>query len=190
MPDVPRRNPLPIERVRVSPSVQSLYEGSMMSTFSRARARARAFALVAALALAGATAQTALGQHNFGPPVGVPFGRSVGPPTDNVEDFLGTWKISWTGSVGTSCPCQGTLTIDAAGDELMGYWETKSGTYVLRGKVGYDQNTWTGRFDKPNDPSDFPIKGQFQLMTRDGGKITGSYQPLGTAVGFPVTGTR
>ena len=87
---------------------------------------------------------------NFGPPVGVPFGRSIGPPTDNVEDFLGTWKISWTGSVGTNCPCQGTLTVDGAGnDELMGYWETRSGIYVLLGKVGYDQNTWTGRSRNP-----------------------------------------
>ena len=72
----------------------------------------------------------------------------------------------------------------------MGYWETRSGTYVLRGKVGYDQNTWTGRFEKPNDQTDFPIKGQFQLMTRDGGKITGSYQPVGTAIGFPVNGAK
>ncbi len=173
--------------VRISLVVQSLYEGSMVSTFTPARA----VALVAALALAGATAQEVLAQHNFGPPVGVPFGRSVGPPTDNAEDFLGTWKISWTGSVGTNCPCQGTLTIDAAGNgELIGSWETRSGTYVLRGKVGYDQNTWTGRFEKPSDEADFPIKGQFQLMTRDNGKITGSYQPAGTAIGFPVTGTR
>ena len=53
-------------------------------------------------------------------------------------------------------PPSGTLTIDTAGnDELMGYWETRSGTYVLRGEVGYDQNTWTGRFEKPNDHSDF-----------------------------------
>ena len=57
-----------------------------MSTFTRVRA----VALVPVLALAGATAHTALGQQNFGPPVGVPFGRSIGPPTDNVEDFLGT----------------------------------------------------------------------------------------------------
>jgi hypothetical protein len=71
-----------------------------------------------------------------------------------------------------------------------GLLETRSGTYVLRGKVGYDQNTWTGRFEKPNDQTDFPIKGQFQLMTRDSGKITGSYQPTGTAIGFTVTGTR
>jgi hypothetical protein len=162
-----------------------------MSTFMRARAVALVPALALCHVLGGATAQSALGQQNFGPPVGVPFGRSVGPPADDVEDFHGTWKISWTGSVGTSCPCQGTLIIDDAGNgELVGYWETRSGTYVLRGKVGYDQNTWTGRFDKPNDPSDFPIKGQFQLMTRDNGKITGSYQPTGTAIGFPVNGTR
>ncbi len=153
--------------------------------------RVRAIALMQVLALMGATAQTALGQHNLGPPVGVPFGRSPGPPTDDVEDFIGAWKISWTGSVGTNCPCQGTLTIDAASNaELKGYWETGSGTYVLSGKVGYDNNTWTGRFEKANDQSDFPIKGQFQLMTRSSGKITGSYQPVGTAVGFPVNGTR
>ena len=136
-------------------------------------------------------AQTALGPGNSGAPAAVPLSRSIGPPTDNVEDFLGAWKISWTGSVGTNCPCQGTLTIEAAGQgQLIGYWETRTGTYVLRGKVGYDQNAWTGGFGKPNDHSDFPIKGQFQLMTRDGGKITGSYQPTGTASGFPVTGTR
>ena len=129
-----------------------------MLTFTRARA----LALVPALALAGATAQTALGQQNFGPPVGVPFGRSPGPPTDNVEDFLGAWKISWTGSVGTNCPCQGTLTIDAAGnDELMGYWETRSGIYVLRGKVGYDQNTWTAVSRNPTIRPTSPSKGSF-----------------------------
>lgn len=149
----------------------------------------RAVALVSALAVSGAMAQTAF--DRLGPPMGGPSGRSVGPPSDHVDDFLGTWKISWTGSVGTDCPCQGILTIDAAGNgQLMGYWETRSGTYVLRGKVGYDQNTWTGRFEKPNDQADFPIKGQFSLMTRDSGKITGSYQPVGTAIGFPVNGTR
>jgi len=160
----------------------------MMSTFTRART----VALIAALALAGTTAQTALGQPaHVGPPMGVPSGRSFGPPTDNVEDFLGTWMISWTGSVGTNCPCRGTITIDAAGNGgLKGYWETRSGTYVLSGKVGYDQNTWTGRFEKSSDHADFPIKGQFRLMTRDGRKVTGSYQPTGTAVGFPVNGTR
>ena len=159
----------------------------MRSTFTRAVAAA----LLLALVLADATGRQHSASPNFGPPIGVPFGRSIGPPTDNVEDFLGAGKISWTGSVGTNCPCQGTLTIEAAGkDELMGYWETRSGTYVLRGKVGYDQNTWTGRFEKPNDHTDFPIKGQFQLMTRDGGKITGSYQPAGTAIGFPVNGAK
>ncbi|MDI1286471.1 MAG: hypothetical protein PSV46_18945 [Reyranella sp.] len=159
---------------------------------SRLIHRARAVALIPALVLAGATGQTALGQSpHLGPPMGVPFGRSIGPPTDNVDDFLGTWKISWAGSVGRNCPCQGTLIIDAAGNgELMGYWETLSGTYVLRGKVGYDQNSWSGQFEKPNDQADFPIKGQFLLMTRESGKITGSYQPRGTAIGFPVTGTR
>jgi hypothetical protein len=152
--------------------------------------RARAVACVTGLALVGTTAQTALGQLT-GRPADVPYGRSIGAPTDNVADFLGAWKISWTGSVGTNCPCQGTLTIDAAGkDQLIGYWETRAGTYVLRGKVSYDQNSWTGRFEKPNDHADFPIKGQFQLMTRAGGKITGSYEPTGTAIGFPVTGTR
>ncbi|MEI7870780.1 MAG: hypothetical protein WCK95_01625 [Alphaproteobacteria bacterium] len=148
-----------------------------------------ALALLPGLAVPGAMAQTAF--DRLGPPMGGPFGRSIGPPTDNIDDFLGTWKISWTGSVGTNCPCQGTLIIDAAANnELIGYWETRSGTYVLRGKVGYDQNTWAGRFEKPNDETDFPIKGQFLLIARDSGKITGSYQPLGTAIGFPVTGTR
>ena len=148
-----------------------------------------AIVLASALAVPGAMAQTAF--DRLAPPMGGPYGRSIGPPTDNVDDFIGTWKISWSGSVGRNCPCEGTLTIDAAANnELIGYWETRSGTYELRGKVGYDQNAWTGRFGKPNDHSDFPIKGQFQLMTRDSGKITGSYQPTGTAIGFPVTGTR
>ncbi len=152
--------------------------------------RFRGVVFVTTLALTAATAQTALGQLT-GRPADVPYGRSIGAPTDNVEDFLGVWKITWTGSVGTNCPCQGSLTIDAAGkDQLIGYWETRSGTYVLRGKVSYDQNSWTGRFEKPNDHADFPIKGEFQLMTRDGGKITGSYEPTGTAIGFPVTGIR
>ena len=151
--------------------------------------RISAIALVSALAVPDAMAQTAF--DRLGPPMGAPYGRSIGPPTDNVDDFIGTWKISWSGSVGRNCPCEGTLTIDAAANnELIGYWETRSGTYVLRGKVGYDQNTWAGRFEKPNDETDFPIKGQFTRIARDSGKITGSYQPLGTAIGFPVTGTR
>jgi len=152
--------------------------------------RARVVACVTALALAGTMAQTALGQLT-GRPADTPYGRSIGAPTDTVADFLGEWKISWTGSVGTNCPCQGTLTIDAAGNgQLVGYWKTRAGTYVLRVKVSYDQKSWSGRFEKPNDHADFPIKGEFQLMTRDGGKITGSYEPTGTAIGFPVTGTR
>ncbi len=88
-------------------------------------------------------------------------------------------------------PCQGTLTIDATGNGgLMGCWETLFGTYVLRGKVGYDQNSWSGQVEKPNDQTNFPIKEQFLLMTRESGKITGVYQPRGTAIGFPVTSTR
>jgi hypothetical protein len=160
---------------------------AVMSPFSRARAVALVPAL--ALALAGATA---FGQPaHVAPPMGVPFGRSIGPPTGIVKEFVGTWNISWTGSVGRNCPCQGTLTIDAADNGgLIGYWETRSGTYVLRGKVGYDQNTWSGQFGKPNDQADFPIKGQFQLIMRDSGEITGSYQPLGTAIGYHVSGTR
>lgn len=146
---------------------------------------------IVSLTISFALSPAAFGQLQHGPPVGVPFGRSIGPPTDNVEDFVGSWKISWTGNVGTNCPCQGILQIDAAaGGELIGYWETRAGTYVLRGRVGYDQNSWTGRFERPNDPADFPIKGEFSLTTRDNRTLTGSYRPTGAAVGFPVTGTR
>jgi hypothetical protein len=144
-----------------------------------------------ALALAGAAITTALAQGNFGPPVGVPFGRSFGPPSGTVDDFLGTWKLTWSGNVGTNCPCHGVLTIEEDGNgALIGYWETRSGTYQLRGRVGYDQNTWTGRFEKPNDLSDWPIKGEFRLMSRDERTLTGSYQPTGAAIGFPLNGSR
>jgi hypothetical protein len=61
----------------------------VMSTFPRPRA------VLSALAFAGATGQAAFGQpEHVAPPMGVPFGRSIGPPSDNVDDFLGTWKIS------------------------------------------------------------------------------------------------
>ena len=93
----------------------------MMSTFTRAAA----VALSQALALASVAGQTASGQPaHVAPPMGVPFGRSIGPPSDNVEDFVGTWKISWTGSVGTSCPCQGTLTIDEALIDAIAWFRT------------------------------------------------------------------
>ena len=129
-----------------------------MLTFTRARA----VALVPALALAGATAQTALGQHNFGPPVGVPFGRSIVPPTENVEDFLGTWKISWTGSVGSNCPLSGhTHHRRCCNDELMDYWETRSGTYVLRGRSATTRTPGPAVSRNPTTRPTSPSEGSF-----------------------------
>ena len=93
----------------------------------------------------------------------MPHGRSIGVPTKNVEDFLGAWKISWTGSVGTDCPCQGTLTIDAAGkDQLIGYWETRSGTYVLRGNIVQRPEQLGRPFrETQRSPPTSPSKGSF-----------------------------
>jgi hypothetical protein len=73
---------------------------------------------------------------------------------------------------------------------MVGYWDTKEGSVVLHGSVGYNQNVWTGRFDQPDSDADFPLKGHFRLEARGGGLLTGSYQPDGTTLPFRMTGTR
>ena len=128
------------------------------------------------------------------PPAGGPNWQSIGPPQGNIQDFLGDWKMTWDGPMGTSCPCHGTLSIEmkttADGTGLAGYWETKIGTFVMKGAVGVDQNVWVGSFAKPNDNSDFPVSGNFRLAAVGGNQLAGSYKRDGMTIPFRLTGTR
>ena len=127
------------------------------------------------------------------PPAGR-TGQSIGPPTGNAQDFLGTWKLTWDGPIDANCPCHGMLTIEvkntADGSGLAGYWEMKRSTAVLQGAVGVDQNVWVGHWAVKDDISDFPAKGNFRLETRGQNALTGSYQRQGMTVPFRLTGTR
>jgi hypothetical protein len=147
--------------------------------------------LVCLLLFAGTLSMPALGQGAIGPPVGGPSGNFIGPPSGNAGDFLGDWNFTWDGHFDSRCPCRGKLTISVGerGD-LVGYWDTKEGSVVLHGSVGYDQNVWTGRFEQPDSDADFPLKGNFRLEARAGGLLTGSYQPDGTTIPFRWSGTR
>jgi len=71
-----------------------------------------------------------------------------------------------------------------------GVLDTKEGSVVLHGSVGYNQDVWTGRFDQPDSDADFPLKGHFRLEARGGNLLTGSYQPDGTTLPFRMSGTR
>lgn len=143
-------------------------------------------ALAVLLALASAPAQAQLS----GPPAGGPTGQFLGPPTGNAGDFLGVWTMSWSGPMGTSCPCRGTLTIVANGNGVLeGTWKTDGASARLTGSVGYNQDVWTGRFAQPDD-ADFPIRGYFRLESRGERNLTGSYQPDGTAIPYSWSGTR
>ncbi len=128
------------------------------------------------------------------PPAGGPDWSSIGPPTGNAQDFLGTWKLTWDGPVDANCPCHGMLTIEvkntADGSGLAGYWEMKRSTAVLQGAVGVDQNVWVGHWALPDDTSDFPMKGNFRIETRGGNALTGSYQREGMTIPFRLSGTR
>lgn len=143
-------------------------------------------ALLALLLVAAAPLQAQLS----GPPAGGPTGQFLGPPTGNAGDFLGVWTMTWEGPMGTSCPCRGTLTIvvDSNG-ELRGSWKGSGPGATLSGSVGYNQDVWTGRFAQPDD-GDFPIRGHFRLESRGERRLTGSYQPDGTAIPFSWSGTR
>ena len=150
--------------------------------------------LAIALLLAAGLSGIALGQEGsgMGAPVGGPSGNFLGPPQGTVGDFLGDWKMTWDGHVDSRCPCHGRLTIsvDERGD-LVGYWDTKEGSVVLRGSVGYNQDVWTGRFDQPDSDADFPLRGNFRLEARgEGAALSGSYQPQGTTLPFRLSGTR
>jgi hypothetical protein len=150
--------------------------------------------LVALFALVAGLSAPALGQEGsgMGAPVGGPSGNFLGPPQGTVGDFLGDWKMTWDGHVDSRCPCHGRLTISVGerGD-LVGYWDTKEGSVVLRGSVGYNQDVWTGRFDQPDSDADFPLRGNFRLEARgEGAALSGSYQPQGTTLPFRLSGTR
>lgn len=143
-------------------------------------------ALVALFLLAAPPLQAQMS----GPPAGGPTGQFLGPPTGNAGDFLGVWTLTWSGPMGTNCPCRGTLTISVSNSgDLQGIWKTNGTGATLSGSVGYNQDVWTGRFAQADD-ADFPIRGHFRLESRGERNLTGSYQPDGTAIPFSWSGTR
>ncbi|MDI1282795.1 MAG: hypothetical protein PSV46_00225 [Reyranella sp.] len=145
-------------------------------------------ALLLAVAAAPAVAQIPM------PPSGGPTGQFLGPPTGTVEDFIGSWDLTWEGPTGSGCPCSGVLTIElkrtASGEGLVGIWSMKGAAATLRGPVSYHQTVWAGDFAQPFDSSDYPMKGSFRLLARDSRTLTGSYRRDGTAVPFSWTATR
>ncbi|MFI4999154.1 MAG: hypothetical protein ACHQK9_04680 [Reyranellales bacterium] len=152
-------------------------------------------AALALLIFVGATlGAPAYGQIS-GPPMGGSYSwGSLGPPTGTVQDFIGSWDLTWDGPTGSHCPCRGTLTVEmketADGSGLAGTWTAKGPAAVLSGGVSYDQNVWAGRFAQPDDASDYPMRGYFRLEARGSGRLTGSYRLEGTAVPFSWNGTR
>src|SRR5438105_1982764 len=96
--------------------------------------------LVCLLLSAGISSMPARGQGGMRPPVGGPSGNFLGPPSGSAGDFLGEWNFTWDGHFDSRCPCRGRLTISVGerGD-LVGYCDTKAGSVVLHGSVGYDQ---------------------------------------------------
>lgn len=147
-----------------------------------------ALALLLAVAAAPAAAQISR------PPSGGPTGQFLGPPTGTVEDFIGSWDLTWEGPTGSGCPCSGMLKIEmkrtADGEGLVGIWSMKGPDATLRGPVSYNQTVWAGDFAQPFDSSDYPMKGSFRLLARDNRTLTGSYRRDGTALPFSWTATR
>jgi hypothetical protein len=148
--------------------------------------------LLLAAFLAGGAAFVPTAAQVAGPPEGGVTGQFLGPPTGSVRDFVGTWALSWDGPVNSGCPCHGKLTIkfDEGGTALDGLWEMRGADAVLHGPVSFDQNVWAGRFARPEDESGFEMKGYFSLESRDSRTLSGSYQPIGTAIPFQWSGTR
>ena len=151
------------------------------------------------LVLAGGVAIAALPSDVLAqvarPPAGGQLDRFLAPPAGLVEDFVGTWNLSWNDPGDPACPCRGTLAIqvDQSADNaggLKGYWSLKGGDAVLTGAVAFDNNLWAGRFAQPDDGVDFPLKGHFRLEARGGTALTGSYQRDGRAIPLSWSGTR
>lgn len=149
--------------------------------------------LLAVLLLAAAAVAPAQGQMPRAPSGG-PTGNFIGPPTGNVQNFLGTWAFTWDGPMDANCPCHGTITIkfdeNADGGSYDGYWAMKGPDAVLHGSVGYNQNVWTGKFAQPDDGSGFPVTGRFRLELVDPQTLAGSYQRDGMTIAFRWSGTR
>ncbi|MBX9945813.1 MAG: hypothetical protein K2Y40_17150 [Reyranella sp.] len=129
------------------------------------------------------------------PPVGGPGDVPINPPTSrSMQDFVGTWRLTWQDPGNPDCPCRGSLWIDidenADGISLDGRWRMKGADAVLHGTMSYQAKVWSGRFAQPDDGTGFPVKGHFRLESRDANTLTGSYQRDGTAVAFSWTAVR
>jgi hypothetical protein len=151
-------------------------------------------ALLAVLLLAGAAAAVPAQSQVPRAPSGGPTGQFLGPPTGSSQDLLGAWAFTWDGPPDDNCPCRGTITIqfndNADGGGFDGSWEMKGATAVLHGSVGYNQNTWDGKFTQPDDGSGFPVTGRFRIAVVDPQTLTGSYQRDGMTIAFSWRGTR
>jgi hypothetical protein len=150
--------------------------------------------LLAALLLAGAAAAVPAQSQVPRAPSGGPTGQFLGPPTGNAQDFLGVWAFTWEGPMESNCPCKGTITItyreNADGGGVDGYWQMKGANAVMHGSIGYNQNTWDGKFAQPDDGSGFPVRGRFRLSLVDQQTLTGSYQREGMTIAYRWSGAR
>ena len=151
--------------------------------------------LTSLLLLAGTARTTPAGAQAPPPPMGGPGDVPVNPPTGRgMNDFVGTWRLTWQDPSNPDCPCRGLLFIDidenADGTSLAGRWKMKDGEARLNGTMSYQAKVWSGRFTQPDDGLGFPVKGHFRLESRDPNTLTGSYQREGTAIGFTWAATR
>ncbi|OFW97936.1 MAG: hypothetical protein A3D94_04675 [Alphaproteobacteria bacterium RIFCSPHIGHO2_12_FULL_66_14] len=151
--------------------------------------------LLAVLLLAGVAGAPQVQAQMPRPPMGGPGDVPVNPPTTRgMQDFVGTWRLTWQDPVNPDCPCHGSLWIDidenADGTSLDGHWKMKGGDAVLHGVMSYQAKVWSGRFAQADDGLGYPMKGHFRLESRDANTLTGSYQRNGTAVPFSWTATR
>jgi len=152
-------------------------------------------ALQVALLLAGIAGTIPAEAQLPRPPMGGPGDVPVNPPTTrSMQDFVGSWRLTWQDPSDPDCPCRGSLFIDvddnADGTSLAGRWKMKGGDAVLHGSLSYQAKVWSGSFAQADDGLGYPMKGHFRLESRDPSTLTGSYQRDGTAIGFSWTATR
>ncbi|MDP2376300.1 hypothetical protein [Reyranella sp.] len=129
------------------------------------------------------------------PPMGGPGDVILNPPTTRgMQDFVGSWRLTWQDPGNPDCPCRGSLFIDvddnADGTSLAGRWKMKGGDAVLHGSLSYQAKVWSGSFAQADDGLGYPMKGHFRLESRDPRTLTGSYQRDGTAIGLSWTAIR
>jgi hypothetical protein len=152
-------------------------------------------ALLGALLVIGVAAAVPARAQLSRPPMGGPGDVPVNPPTTrSLQDFVGSWRLTWQDPGNPDCPCHGSLWIDvddnADGPSLDGHWKLKGGDAVLHGPLSYQATVWSGRFAQPDDGLGYPLRGHFRLESRDRNTLTGSYQRDGTAIPYSWSATR